>query len=194
MGQIPARFEVQKLRCLYLKYILHEDDESLLKKVFNLQLKEKARGDWAFTVLEDLKELKITESLDEIKKMSYEKYKSILKIRIKENALQYLIKKQRSEGKEIIYQDIQMAEYLQPTSPLTIIQKQAMFAVKNRMIEISENYPGKNLDDMCQCGKQEKMEHIYNCDYFNEGNPPNIEYKNIFDGKPKNQIKVFEQI
>ena len=111
MGQIPARFEVQKLRCLYLKYILHEDDESLLKKVFNLQLKEKARGDWVFTVLEDLKELKITESLDEIKKMSYEKYRNILKIRITENALLYLIKKQRSKGKEIIYQDIQMAEY-----------------------------------------------------------------------------------
>ena len=93
----------------------------------------------------------------------------------------------------MIYQDIQMAEYLQPTSPLTISQKQAMFAVKNRMIEISENYPGKNLDDMCQCGKQEKMEHIYNCDYLNEGNPPNIEYKNIFNGNLKNQIKVFEK-
>jgi hypothetical protein len=74
MGRIPARFLVQKMRCLYLNHILYEDDESLLKKVFQLQLKEKARGDWVFTVLEDLKELKITESLDEIKKMSYEKY------------------------------------------------------------------------------------------------------------------------
>ena len=73
--------------------------------------------------------------------------KNILKIRITENALQYLIKKKGSKGKEIIYQDI-LQPYLQPTSPLTISQKQAMFAVRNRMIEISENYPGKNLDDI----------------------------------------------
>ena len=28
MEQIPARFEIQKMRCLYLKYILSQDDDS----------------------------------------------------------------------------------------------------------------------------------------------------------------------
>ena len=27
-GQYPARFEIQRMRCLYLKYILHQDDKS----------------------------------------------------------------------------------------------------------------------------------------------------------------------
>ena len=34
MGQYPARFEIQRMRCLYLKYIINENEESLLKKVF----------------------------------------------------------------------------------------------------------------------------------------------------------------
>ena len=79
MGQIPARFEVQKIRCLYLKYILHEEEESLLKKVFKLQLKDKSRGDWASTVLEDLKEFRITESFKEIKLMNVDKFRNMLK-------------------------------------------------------------------------------------------------------------------
>ena len=31
IGQIPARFEIQKMRLLYLKCILEESDDSLLK-------------------------------------------------------------------------------------------------------------------------------------------------------------------
>ena len=74
--------------------------------------------------------------------------------KIKENALKYLTDKQKSKGKEIIYSEIQMAEYLQPSSPLTINQKQRMFALKNRMIEISENFPGKNKESECHFGNE----------------------------------------
>ena len=37
IGQIPARFEIQKMRLLYLKYILKENEESLLRKFLQLQ-------------------------------------------------------------------------------------------------------------------------------------------------------------
>ena len=80
-----------------------------------------------------------------------------------------------------------MAEYLQPTSSLTISPRQAVFAVKNRMNEISETIQKKTHDDIFHCGKQEKMEHIHNLYYLNEGNPLNIEYTNILNKKLKNQ-------
>jgi hypothetical protein len=38
LGQIPARFEIQKMRLLYLQKILHENEESLLFKFSKLQL------------------------------------------------------------------------------------------------------------------------------------------------------------
>ena len=68
------------------------------------------------------------------------KFANILKIRMKENAMLYLKKKQKSKGKEIIYTNIEMADYLQPiNSKLTIEQKQQMFAVRNRMCPILKN-------------------------------------------------------
>ena len=108
VGQVPARFAIQKMRLLFLKYILQQSDESSLKKFFNLQLEQKTRGDWASTCLNDLKALRIAETLEEIKNMSKQKFKNILKERIKENALKYLIEKQGKKGKDIEYTQIEM--------------------------------------------------------------------------------------
>ena len=33
IGQAPARFEIQKMRLLYLKYILDEEEDSILKNL-----------------------------------------------------------------------------------------------------------------------------------------------------------------
>ena len=195
MGQYPARFEIQRMRCLYLKYILNEKDESLLKKVFNLQLKQKSRGDWASTVLDDLKELRFDETLDVIKQMSENMFKNILNRRIKENALQYLTGRQKSKGKPIKYTEIQMAEYLLPTnSNLTISQKQKLFSVKNRMIEISENFPNKQMEDKCPCGQPETILHIYNCETLNTGETQILDYDHIYNGKIQDQIRIFEKL
>ena len=54
------------------------------------------------------------------------------------------------------------------------------------------NYFEKNDLNCTKCSTK-LIFHIYNCNYFNEGNPPNIEYKNICNGNLKNQIKVFEK-
>ena len=86
MGQIPARFEIQKMRCLYLRYILNQDEDSQLRKFFDLQLKHRSKGDWASTCLDDLKEPRITESLEEMKQMNANNFMKILKCRNNENA------------------------------------------------------------------------------------------------------------
>ena len=45
VGQHPARFEIQKMRLLYLKYILLQDEESLISKFLQLQLEKPTKGD-----------------------------------------------------------------------------------------------------------------------------------------------------
>ena len=44
-GQNPARFEIQTMRLLYLKYILLQDEESLISKFLQLQLEKPTKGD-----------------------------------------------------------------------------------------------------------------------------------------------------
>jgi hypothetical protein len=114
VGQWPARFEIQKIRLFFLKSILEEDDNSMVSNFFHLQLKQPTRGDWATTVQNDLKELNILETFDDIKRMSKTKFKNMVKIRIKRNAFNYLMKKRGSKGCQIQYSTLEMSEYLLP--------------------------------------------------------------------------------
>ena len=86
VGHYPARFEIQKIRLLYLKYILEEDDSSLLNKFFKLQFDFPTKGDWASTCMNDMKELNIHKSLEEIKLMSKNEFTQILKENCRKNA------------------------------------------------------------------------------------------------------------
>ena len=49
VGQHPARFEIQKTRLLYLKYILEQNEDSNLQKMLKLQIENPTKGDWAST-------------------------------------------------------------------------------------------------------------------------------------------------
>ena len=99
LGHVPARFEIQKMRILYLKYILSQKEDSLVRTFFNLQVEIPTKGDWASRVIQDLKDLKISFTLKEIENMSYNLFKKIVKERIGKQAFIYLKDKIRSKGK-----------------------------------------------------------------------------------------------
>ena len=111
---------------------------------------------------------------------------------MKENALLNLKNKQKSKGKEIIYTNIEMADYLQPiNSKLTIEQKQQMFAVRNRMCLIPDNFPKSETKSRCLCSAIEDMSHIYNCKILNEGRNQSETYENICHGTLNQQLQIF---
>ena len=192
VGHIPARFEIQKMRLLYLKYILEENEESILLKSLQLQLEHPNRGDWGSTCLNDLKELEINLNLQEIRTISKSRFTNILKEKTRKNALAYLTGKQGKKGKEIIYSKLEMSEYLQPTNQvLAIEQKREMFATRNRMIDIPNNFPSRNEKTKCICGETEDMVHIYDCEML-KTSETELTYQNIFTGNMKQQIEVYK--
>ena len=192
LGHQPARFEIIKMKLLFLKYILHESDGSLISKFFYLQLEMPTKGDWASSCLQDLKDLKIFQSLEEIKNMSYYQFKKLVKKRLKENAFVYLKGKIRSKGKENIHLDLSMAEYLLPINKtLTIEDKQKLFAVKNRMVRIPANFNKGKTKYICRCGSTEDMEHIFECQILSNGVQKNLKFNQIYNGNLLEQIEVF---
>ena len=194
VGHTPARFEIQKMRLLYLKYILEEDDTSLLNKFFKLQLQFPTKGDWVTTCMNDLKELNIQNSLEEIKTMSKHSFTKMLKENGRKNAFKYLLSKKGSKGKENSETELSMAEYLLPTNrALTISERQKMFAVKNRMVEIPANFPNPKIENICICGEKEDMKHIYQCETINDGETDYLKYEKIFEGNINEQIEVFRK-
>ena len=85
-----------------------------------------------------------------------------------------------------------MAEYLLQTNKmLSIAEKQEMFAVKNRMKNISANYPKPNEEYFCECGMKEDMSHIYHCEILNKGYCPGLEYDRLYIGTLSEQIQIF---
>ena len=142
VGIIPARFQIMKMRLMFLKDILNENEQSMIRKFYELQLQKPTKGDWASTCAENIKQLKINLSTEEIRKMKRNVFKNILKTKINELAFTYLIQKRGIKGREVEYSSLRMADYLAPNSSgLTILEKQEMFAVINRMINISFNFP-----------------------------------------------------
>ena len=195
LGHIPARFEIQKRRLLFLKYILTEKEDSMVRQFFQLQTEVPTKGDWASSCLKDLKDLEIFSSLKEIERMPYNQFKNILKKKIKEKALTYLMNKIRKKGKEINYKELSMAEYLLPENRnLSIVEKQKIFEMQNKMTNIPSNFSKSDEKHDCFCGSKETMNHIYYCRILNNGEEQMLEYDKIYNGKVSEQkdiLKIF---
>ena len=141
------------------------------------------KGDWASCCLKDLKDLDILCSLEDIQSMTYNQFKKQVKERVKENAYKYLMNKVGSKGKENVYTELTMADYLLPENKdLSISQKQQLFAVKNRMVTIPANFPKPKTEYICQCGSKEDMEHIFYCSILNEGRKNDLKYEKLYKG------------
>ena len=77
----------------------------------------------------------------EIKHLKKSKLKYILRNKINEKALQYLLNKRGSKGSEIKYKNLQMSLYLSPNEyNLKHSEKEEIFAIRNKMINIFGNF------------------------------------------------------
>ena len=59
MGMIPLKYIIQARRLMFLRYILTQEEDSLLLKFFNAQRREPCKIDWVTTVLNDLETLEL---------------------------------------------------------------------------------------------------------------------------------------
>ena len=184
VGQMPARFIIIKTRLLFLKYILNQSQDSMINKFYQLQLESSAKGDWTTMCMNDLKNLEIVESLDDIQKMSIYSFKKLINKKLSESALSYLTGKQGSKGGEIVYTKLELADYLSPICKQPIETKRRTFEIRNRMWNIPANFSSKEIKHKCFiCQEDETMEHIYTCEKLNI-EAPKTEYRKIFSNNP----------
>ena len=193
LGIMPARFQIMKMRLMFLKDIMDEKENSLVRQFYELQLRKPIKGDWASTCAENLEELKIRLSNNEIRNMKRNQFKNILNMKINELGFRYLLKKRGKKGQEVEHFTLRMADYLAPNnSGMTIEEKQQLFAIINRMVNISYNFPQNKTVDLCYCGELETMEHIYHCKLLNKEDPI-ISYNQIFNGNIGEQVTILRR-
>ena len=176
---------------LFLKSILDQDEQSMVFKFLKLQFQQPIKNDWVSTCKRDLEEMNIDLKFEDIRMMQKGTFLKIIKSKIEVLALNYLLKKRGSKGKEIVYKRLEMANYLLPhNEKISIEEKQRLFSFRNRMIDVGNNF-GKN-EQCVICKQKEDMNHIYNYQYQNKQSNE-IPFEKIYTGNLIEQMKVFKK-
>ena len=115
LGVEPLRFIIMSRRLIYLQFILKQKETSLIKKFLITQLSTLKKKDWAYTVKEDLKYLDIQLTVDEIEFMPKATYRNLIKKKISQKSLEYLLTKRNArngKGMQMSYSKLYIQNYL----------------------------------------------------------------------------------
>ena len=67
--------------------------------------------------------------------------------------------------------------------------------MRNKMVNIANNFPKSDIKEKCSCGKIEDMQHIYECEQLNTNSmDKSLRYEKIYNGNISDQIKVFRKM
>ena len=114
LGLIPIHIILKARRVNQLHYFATLDEKEMAHKFFLSQWKYPVRDDWTLEAKENLKELDINLTLEEIKKKSKNSFKRLVKTKAKEYTLNYLLdlKEKHSKMEKLQYTELKLQTYL----------------------------------------------------------------------------------
>ena len=199
LGELPLRELIRERRLNFLFYILNQDADSLLFKVFEKQCKDGTRRDWVNTVISDLDLCKLNVTFEDIQSMTKPKWKSIVKTHISEKSLKDLeiMKQRHSKVMELKHPNLTMQEYLLPNKQkISKEETQLIFRMRCKVTNVKMNMKGLYDNHECEVclSDEETQKHIYECKEIWKIRGTNFEkipqYENIQTGNLKEQLEV----
>ena len=186
LGMMPLREMIRERRLNFLHYILLQNADSVIFKVFETQYEERTSKDWVTTILSDLELCKLNVTFADIQKISKQTWKSLVKRSIRDKALKYLenLKQKHSKVKMLEHKRLKMQECFLPNE-LNVYKEeiQLIFQLRCQVTKLKINLKG--LYDTYECevcmNEDESQKHIYRC-------PEILRIRNIkFDEIPDNE-------
>ena len=201
LGLIPVEYIVKQKRINFLHHLLTSDEESLSKKVFLKQREFPVKGDYVILVNKDLDDFKISMTYEEIKDMSKQKFKELVKGRTEKASLEKLLKEKNklSKGKELEYTELKTQNYMRPGNKLSIHQMRKILQLRIRDTSVRANLKNAYQKTTCPalgCLEEETQFHLYSSDCWNkEGDgmlikPNSSCYNDIFKDDIERQLEV----
>ena len=132
LGCLPYREMIRKRRLMFLYYILHEKQDSMIYRFLEAQMQNPTAKDWVTTLRKDLDELNLNVTFAEIKAMKKGSFKTMLRKSIEEKALEYLDggKSSHSKVMNLKHEVLQMQMYLMPSkTKISKEEKQLIFSL-----------------------------------------------------------------
>ena len=204
LGIYPIRFVIRNRRVMYLHNIL-TNKQSLQYRVFQAQLKSPCKGDWSSTVSNDLCELGITLTHQEISRMSKEKLQKFLKEKIKKSAFEYLItkkekNKERSKVKDVNYTNLEIQPYILPNSLSTKTSESIqlcrfVFSLRCRRLQVRKKFKSSYASLNCElCDLHDDLQkNLLICTKLTEDKclvASSPTYEDLFSSDVEKQIKI----
>ena len=164
-GKIPIRNIIQTRRLLFYWHILHLEETELVFRFYLAQKFKPGKNDWILTVYKDMKELGITMSDNEVKKISLIKFKEIVLSKIKIFVRKSFEKKRGSKTAEMNLDTVNPSSYLF-SKLLNKTEIQTLFKLRTRTIDVKKNQESSYKNNMwCRvcCLFTESQEHLLDC-------------------------------
>ena len=167
-GATPIRFILMSRRLNFVWYILHEDEQSLIRRFFDAMCSNPIKGDWATTVKDDLRQLDMEMDIDDIYTTPKHVFKRLVKAKVRIAAFDYLkgIQITKSKAKDLAYDSLSAQGYLSSRCKITIDEKKFIFNARSRMLDLKANYKTGKGDLSCRACKsdnEESQKHIFQC-------------------------------
>ena len=155
LGLEPLRYIIMKRRLIYLQHILKQKETSLIKKFLKTQAIDPKKKDWVKTVKDNLKELDIKLTIEEIEDMPKQTYKKLIKKSIKEISLKYLLRKRNNrngKGMNMVYSKLGMQNYLiSEDLDIPIYERKHIFQIRTKMhFKIKTHFRNMHEDIICE--------------------------------------------
>ena len=140
LGVTPIHVTLKARRVNYLHYLATLEENSMLHQVFTTQWKYPVKDDWTLKVEENLKELDISLSLDEMKKKSEYSFKRLVKIKAEEFTLNYLLglKEKHTKMEKLDYIELKLQKYLKDDK-IPVEEAKNLYRYRTRSAKYKEN-------------------------------------------------------
>ena len=184
---------------MFLQYILNESADSMINRFFKTQLKCPTPKDWVKTVENDLKDLKIGLSFEEIKNFKKVSLKRMLNKAVINRALQRLntLKEKHSKVAKLNHSTLKMQNYLKGNrNRISQNISELIFKMRSKVTKVKMNEKGSFENLNCAVCNEEKecQKHIMNCKKILEMRKNDhkevTNYEKIFGENVKSQIKI----
>jgi hypothetical protein len=166
-SSLPIRYIVSSRRIMDLHNILQKNPDEMVRKVFEAQKEDTSPGDFCELVTEDKESIGLNMSDHEMKTISKEKFRNIVRNKTRLAAFQYLKSIQQGNSKMdgLEYIKFDKAAYL--GSPLFNSEDiRVLLALRTRTLEgIRNDFRGMYPSIECPllCGEEDKIQHILDC-------------------------------
>ena len=164
LGIIPIRYILKKRRTLFLQYILKQKSDSLLHTFFMSQNEKRLKGDWASLVEQDMVELDINMTFEQIQSMSVSQFKSYVKDKTNQAAFQWLMseKDKKKSIYHIKYDTLCLQNYFK-TDLISTKQKKLLLQLRTNTVPLLANtkflHPKQSI--LCPLCPRDKMKCGY---------------------------------